>query len=209
MRWMLGDLDSSLLRGITTTKGVLQNGTKRTSHKLEKDWSRKSANVVGANGIVNGQWWPLRLCALRDGAHGEHEAGIHGAPGKGAYSVVIADGGYADKDDGESIEYCGTQSANTKPTKNTALLLESYRSKQPLRVLRAANKRSKYAPKEGVRYDGLYEIVDKELLVEGTAMFRFSLHRLKGQDPIRYKGVEVRPTDQELVERMKIRDLLA
>jgi hypothetical protein len=60
-----------------------------------------------------------------------------------------------------------------------------------------------------VRYDGLYEIVDKELLVEETAMFRFSLHRLKGQDPIRYQGVEVKPTDQELVERMKIRDILA
>jgi hypothetical protein len=100
-RWMLGDLDSSLLRGVTTTKGVLQNGTKRTSHKLEKDWARKSANVIGANGIVNGQWWPLRLCALRDGVHGEHEAGIHGTPGKGAYSVVIADGGYADNDNGE------------------------------------------------------------------------------------------------------------
>jgi hypothetical protein len=85
------------------------------------------------------------------------------------------------------------------------LLEESYRKKQPLRVLRAANKKSKYAPKEGVRYDGLYEIVDKEILDPKVAMIRFSLKRIKGQDPIRYKGVEARPTAQELKQRMNIR----
>jgi hypothetical protein len=72
-------------------------------------------------------------------------------------------------------------------------------------VLRSANKASKYAPKEGVRYDGLYEITDKEILEPKTAMMRFSLRRIRGQDPIRYQGVEMRPTNQELKERMNIR----
>lgn len=87
-------------------------------------------------------------------------------------------------------------------------MLDSWIKNQPIRVLRAANRSSKYAPKEGIRYDGLYEITDKEILDPKTAMFRFSLKRVKGQDPIRYKGVEIRPTDQELKERMTIRKLL-
>lgn len=76
-----------------------------------------------------------------------------------------------------------------------------------MRVLRAAKKgsASKYAPREGVRYDGMYEIVDKKLLDPATAMIRFSLRRLPGQDSIRWQGVEARPSDQELMERMSIR----
>ncbi|TAQ86390.1 hypothetical protein B7494_g5292 [Chlorociboria aeruginascens] len=187
-RWMGGELNPSLLRGITTTKGTLDNDKKRISHKLDKEYTkRKSANVVGANGLINGQWWPSRICCLRDGAHGEQEAGIHGQIGKGAFSVVIAAGGYDDKDNGKT---------RTK-------------KKQPVRVLRAVNKKSIYAPKEGIRYDGLYEIVSKEILNPKTAMFRFSFQRLSNQDPIRYKGEERRPTNQELKERMKIRELLA
>lgn len=99
LRWIVGDLDSHLLRGITSEKGQLESGMKRTSHKLDKKYSlKKSANVVGDNCLVNGQWWPNRICALRDGAHGEQEAGIHGQIGKGTYSVVVAQGGYADED---------------------------------------------------------------------------------------------------------------
>jgi hypothetical protein len=101
LRWMGGDMDFHLLRGITTSKGVLTNGKKRTSHKLDHAYTqRRSANVVGTNDLLNGQWWPSRICALRDGAHGEQEAGIHGQTGKGAYSVVVAEGGYADEDHG-------------------------------------------------------------------------------------------------------------
>jgi hypothetical protein len=109
----------------------------------------------------------------------------------------------------QSVEYCGTASETSTPTRGTAFLQDAYIQKQPLRVLRAKNPKSKYAPKEGIRYDGLYEITDKEILDPKTAMFRFSLRRINGQDPIRYKGVEVRPTDQELKEIMKIREYLA
>ena len=99
LRWIVGDLDSHLLRGITSEKSRLESGMKRTSHKLDKTYPlKRSANVVGDNCLVNGQWWPNRICALRDGAHGEQEAGIHGQIGKGAYSVVVAQGGYADED---------------------------------------------------------------------------------------------------------------
>lgn len=93
------------------------------------------------------------------------------------------------------------------PTADTLLLEKAYMLKQPVRVLRAAKKgsTSKYAPREGVRYDGMYEIVGKKLLDPATAMIRFSLRRLPGQDPIRWQGVEARPSNLELVERVSIR----
>ncbi len=100
-RWIVGKFDPHLLRGIDTEKGTLANGKRRTGHKMDQSYERKSANVIGDNGIVNGQWWPTRMCLLRDGAHGAVEAGISGQAGKGAFSIVMAKGGYDDKDDGE------------------------------------------------------------------------------------------------------------
>lgn len=101
-RWMGGDLDPHLLRGIEVKKSTLASGESRSSRKLDPTYTeRRSANAVGANGLMNGQWWPSRVCMLRDGAHGEIEAGIHGQTDRGAYSVVVAAGGYDDKDKGE------------------------------------------------------------------------------------------------------------
>jgi phenylalanyl-tRNA synthetase beta subunit len=82
---------------------------------------------------------------------------------------------------------------------------KAYVSKQPVCVLRAVNRDSKYAPKEGLRYDGLYEITNKTLLDPATAMTRFSMRRVAGQTPIRYQGEEVRPTTQELEERVSMK----
>jgi hypothetical protein len=39
-------------------------------------------------------------------------------------------------------------------------------------------------------------------------MYRFTLKRVANQHPIRYQAEEKRPTEQELVEYRKIRDLL-
>ena len=79
----------------------------------------------------------------------------------------------------------------------------------PVRVLRQSNKKSGYAPKEGIRYDGLYQITARECLKVETAFYRFTLQRLPGQDPIRYHGVEARPTYEELAELSKMKELLA
>jgi hypothetical protein len=73
--------------------------------------------------------------------------------------------------------------------------------------LRSKSK-SQFAPKEGIRFDGIYKIVRKEILDEDTAMYRFKLHREAGQDPIRYQGAEARPTSQELLQLKKINALL-
>ena len=78
-KWMSGQIDPHLLRGITTKAGTAKGEKVHKSHSMEKGFARKvSCNYVGAGDLVNGQWWALQLCAIRDGAHGEIEAGIHG-----------------------------------------------------------------------------------------------------------------------------------
>lgn len=209
-RWVVGDIDPHLLRGITTAKAVLEGGKLRMAHRIDPEFKqRRSANAVGHNGLVNGQWWPLRICAMRDGAHGEQEAGIAGQTGKGAYSVVVASGGYKDEDEGEIVQYCGTESTTSTPTKNTNLLLEALQLQQQIRLIRGENKNSIYAPKKGLRYDGLYLIKGYEIVNSNSAMYRFTLRRCSGQDPIRFRGPETRPTDQELRQLATIKENLA
>lgn len=210
LRWMQGMTDPHLLRGIETARKTT-NGTKRTTHKLEAGYKdRRSCDHVGAGDLANGQWWPLQIAAMRDGAHGEIEAGIHGKPEKGAFSVVLSGGGYADEDDGTTIRYCGTSGSAAKPSPGTNYLKQACSLANPVRVLRssALPARNPYRPSRGLRYDGLYDVVSFEILDEGTAMHRFLLERRDGQDPIRYSGVEARPTNEEVAEYTKIRGLL-
>lgn len=78
-KWTRGQIDPHLYRGLTTKSGKGQKDQDFTAHVLDKTFEEKvSCNYVGAGDLVNGQWWPLQICALRDGAHGAHEAGIHG-----------------------------------------------------------------------------------------------------------------------------------
>ncbi|KAG9231896.1 PUA-like domain-containing protein [Amylocarpus encephaloides] len=210
-RWVVKDLSPDLLRGINTVKGVLASSNiKRTNHSSQKNYEyKRPANVFGANGLVNGQWWPSRLCAMRDGAHGAIEAGIWGQTNIGAFAVCVSEGHYQDKDAGKVILYCGTQGENRGKSIGTKQLDETMRSGEPLRVLRAAKKDSKYAPEKGIRYDGLYEVKDSEILDSENVMVRFTLKRLEGQDPIRYRGDAARPTQQEKREWMNIRNLVS
>lgn len=211
LRWWVEDVDGSMFRGTTPMKNTAkETGTSRISHRLEANYPfKKSSNVVGQNGLCNGQWWPMRICALRDGAHGAQEAGIHGQTDDGAYSIVLSSGGYADKDRGEVIEYCGTESETNTPSKGTSLLQVSFANQQRIRVLRAVNKESQYAPEKGLRYDGLYIITNEEILNEEKFMARFTLQRVEGQDPIRYKGDEARPNKYELLKLAEYETMIA
>ncbi|KAL8848967.1 MAG: hypothetical protein Q9221_006062 [Calogaya cf. arnoldii] len=210
--------DPHLLRGIKVTATVEK---KNKGYALDKDYPfRSSANYVGAGGLVNGQWWPWFICALRDGAHGATQAGIHGETDKGAYSIVVGgDSGYDDSDEGDTLRYCGTSSpdqdsnGNSIPTAHTTRLLESCdRIHNPIRVLRKAAANGKYTaykPSCGLRYDGLYKITGKECLHVDTSMYRFNLVRCPGQDPIRHKGPEERPTHQEKARYAQLGTALA
>lgn len=78
-KWMAGLVDPHLFRGIVTKTGTGKEERMFKSHSIAQDYvGRVSCNYVGPGNLVVGQWWPLQMCAKRDGAHGEVEAGIHG-----------------------------------------------------------------------------------------------------------------------------------
>jgi hypothetical protein len=108
----------------------------------------------------------------------------------------------------QTLEYCGTEGKNGVVSKGTQFLQQTYLKGEVLRVLRAPKKNSVYAPKSGIRYDGLYKIVDSKTLDPVNVMIRFTLTRVEGQDPIRCKGETSRPTSKEEYEMSKIRKYL-
>lgn len=210
-RWIIGDVDPHLLRGLQITKKVKDIKSWTTqSFEANYQW-RVSCNYVGHGNLVNGQWWPLQMCAMRDGAHGEIQGGIHGKVGEGAFSVVISGGTYQDIDNGEEVEYCGTAGAKGVASLATKLMTESYSVGNPVRLLRSSKslKSGVYRPSKGIRYDGLYSITAVTTLDIEKAMYRFSLRRCLGQDPIRYQGVEARPTFEQLKQLDEIYEIRA
>ncbi|KAK2801242.1 hypothetical protein FQN50_007802 [Emmonsiellopsis sp. PD_5] len=212
VRWRQGDFDTDLLRGMKHQRNA------KTFHRtLELGYKfKKSSHVIGENDLRNGQWFPYQMAALRDGAHGETEAGICGKSGVGAFSIILSSPGgknsnYADIDEGDVIHYCGTRGKDGIPSIGTRYLIESFEKKSPIRVLRSAKlpPMDIYRPSLGLRYDGLYEIGSQEVLDAATVLFRFRLHRLPGQTPIRFRGDERRPTAKEVEEFKRVQNLVA
>lgn len=82
-KWRNEDFDPALLKGIELSQtvkrgagGGKKNTRRNTHYKLEDGYPfKKNPQVAGHNGLIIGDWWPLQICALRDGAHGEMEAG--------------------------------------------------------------------------------------------------------------------------------------
>jgi hypothetical protein len=216
LRWENEDLDPDLLRGIEvrrrTNGGKWSGMSRRISTGYRFRWS---SSFLGEGHLRNGQWFPWQLSAVRDGAHGELEAGISGRQGVGALSIVLSSSGqtsaYADIDEGDLISYCGTRGKNSTVSSGTRLLLESAEKRSPIRVLRSSKlgNINPYRPASGLRYDGLYRIYDKELLEEATMLYRFKLQRISGQTPIRFQGVEKRPTKREVDEWKRIQNLIS
>lgn len=103
------------------------------------------------------------------GVHRPPQAGISGSKGEGADSIVLSGGYEDDMDWGDVILYTGhggrdyqtgQQVADqTLSQKNLALAVS--RSKGlPVRVVRGAGSGSRFAPRTGYRYDGLYLVED-------------------------------------------------
>ncbi|KXT16213.1 hypothetical protein AC579_6948 [Pseudocercospora musae] len=207
-KWCARTFEIDLLRGIRVGKPKTSKD-KGSADRLDPHFPKVPSNYYGNGRLLNGQWWPTQLTALRDGAHGSSQGGIYGETGKGAYSVIMSGGvdkagnKYPDVDEGDHVQYCGTDNdgPEKKPSDGTQRLIESYHLKTPVRLIRSSNADPAYAPEEGFRYDGLYEITDVEHMDPAGAKrqrHRFTLRRRPGQVPIRGSGPEKRPTQQEL-----------
>jgi len=182
----------------------------RRSYKLKHKFDKVASDVIGRNGLQVGQWWPLRICALRDGAHGAMQAGIAGGATEGTYSIVVSSEVPAhtnidtllilvtdayegmDKDEGNVIIYSGSNSHDNEDPKNPVLthatngMRLAFKKRRPIRVIRTAGSPWKGAPRVGLRYDGLYTILEEKSLKNrnGGAYLAFKLVRDAGQPEI-------------------------
>ncbi|KAK4622457.1 E3 ubiquitin-protein ligase ORTHRUS 1 [Fulvia fulva] len=178
---------------------------------------QRPAKVFGHNDITVRRWFPKQLCAVFHGAHGQHQAGIHGDPNKGAYLVVVS-GQYddLDQDRGDVLFYSGSGShANTNPrqtptpTNGTKALHASLASEQPVRVLRSHSGQSRYAPSKGLRYDGLYRVtaVRNPTNIHGGLYEQFKLERISQEEDdlqIPLERCKARPNGQDLSDYDRI-----
>ncbi|KAK1573588.1 YDG/SRA domain-containing protein [Colletotrichum navitas] len=155
---------------------------------------KRPANVHGHNGLQVGDWFPSQLSALFHGAHGHSNAGIYFQAEEGAFSVIVA-GAYKDLDvdSGDTILYSGSNAHESNDrdsilpsTEATKALATNWLTGKPVRVLRKAHKGSEWAPSHGYRYDGLYEVVERNFAHnDKNGMFeQFELRRLGGQPPL-------------------------
>ncbi|KXN89993.1 E3 ubiquitin-protein ligase UHRF1, partial [Leucoagaricus sp. SymC.cos] len=158
-------------------------------------------------GIAVGTWWLTREACSRDAIHAPWVGGISGGS-QGAHSVVLSGGYDDDVDLGYAFTYTGSGGRDLKGTKaapknlRTApqssdqtfennfnkMLQRSCETKKPVRVVRGFKVRSKYAPSEGYRYDGLYTVekawLEKGLNPKGYLVCKFAFKRLSGQPPL-------------------------
>ncbi|KAL1872071.1 hypothetical protein Daus18300_004440 [Diaporthe australafricana] len=179
---------NGIMAGVVPVRGVWRQG-----QQLDRRYPRRMANHLGHNGLIVGDWFANQMCAVARGAHGEPIAGIFGDSSHGAYSIVVAKT-YKDVDDdqGDTIFYSGPGSAtnedrNTVPTsKGAGRLQRSLTTGNHVRVLRAANSSTAFAPSVGIRYDGLYRVVRQELRrnPRGGLFVRYVLRRVAGQEPL-------------------------
>ncbi len=120
---------------------------------------------------------------------------------------MLSSGGYHDRDDGNVIEYSGTEGANFEIKAATQSMITSAKFGNVIRVLRSSQlpKSNKYRPSCGLRYDGLYRIESYEEIDPEKQNYRFHLERIPDQPPIRYEGVTKRPTifEEEAYDKCK------
>ncbi|KAG8365791.1 hypothetical protein BUALT_Bualt17G0008500 [Buddleja alternifolia] len=124
-------------------------------------------------GVLVGETWVDRMECRQWGAHFPHVAGICGQADHGAQSVALSGGYEDDEDHGDWFLYTGSGGRDLSGNKRTnkehskdqtfaksnEALRVSCRQGYPVRVVRShKEKRSCYAPSEGVRYDGVYRI---------------------------------------------------
>lgn len=204
-RWALSVFSVDLLRGIIKRPTTAGN---RSTDRIDPTYPGKlKADYYDKGSLVNGQWWPTQLCTVRDGAHGSPQGGIYATKGKPAYSIVLSGGNhYQDRDDGDEVWYSGTDGKDGKPSDNTQSLMLNISTGKPVRLIRSHNLTAGvHRPPRGFRYDGCYEVLSYTVLNSTKMSCLFHLTRKEGQDPIRSRGKEMRPTAAEIREYDKFK----
>ena len=114
------------------------------------------------------------------------QAGISGSEREGADSIVLSGGYEDDLDFGDQIVYTGRGGGDDETKRQIAdqdfrlgkrALAYSSLNGLPVRVIRGEGHNSRYSPKTGYRYDGLY-LVDDYWQATGNSGYRIWRYRL-------------------------------
>jgi len=128
--------------------------------------------------------------------HRPLRAGISGTAAEGADSIVLSGGYVDDQDHGDYILYTGhggndgatrRQIADQSPTaRGNAALITSMVNGYPVRVVRGADKKSRYAPPAGYQYAGLFTVSSYVTRPgrDGFLIIQLRLDRLAEQPPL-------------------------
>lgn len=156
------------------------------SYRINMAYQKPPSKVFGHNGIEVGRCWPFQIAAFRDGAHGRTMGGIAGTATEGCYSIVVS-GKYddIDYDLGHTIYYSDSKALSNKSerpeqTGGSNALRRSITTRKPVRVLRSSGGKWAGCPKVGLRYDGLYRVIEEKTLRNklGGGYAQFTLKRI-------------------------------
>lgn len=145
-------------------------------------------------GIKEGQKFGSRRALMEAGLHRSIQSGIDGNGNEGTAAIVVS-GGYEDDEDwGDEIIYTGHGGNDTTSKKqidhqswdssgNKGLLI-SEKNNLPVRVIRGPHQKSKFAPKSGFVYSGLFKVVDSSDKIgkSGFKVCLFTLKKIKDSD---------------------------
>lgn len=149
------------------------------------------SNVIfgSPKGIEEGAIFSSRSDLIEAGLHRLRMNGIDGNGTDGAAAIVLSGGYEDDYDLGDEILYTGEGGNDSSSGKQVAHqswnssgnagLLKSYSNNYPIRVIRGHNHNSKYSPKEGYKYCGVYRIIEKPTMQIGKSGFRVCRFKLR------------------------------
>ncbi|KAI5275193.1 hypothetical protein E4T47_01716 [Aureobasidium subglaciale] len=185
------------LHGISTPEDVQRE-------VLLVKWSRKETSWVNPNfarrngdlGFKPGDWWINPMFAFHDGiiASTTSDSCVTTCFQQ-AYALLLADGDELDCKDPAHFTYRSTPG----DARRYRLCAGTLASRQPIRVLRSHTLRSFWAPRAGIRYDGLYKVSGWRIVQDPATKainYHISFDRLTSEPPI--DSVLQHPTADEL-----------
>ncbi|KAG9952593.1 hypothetical protein KCU85_g1956, partial [Aureobasidium melanogenum] len=171
---------------------------------LLNKWSRKETAWVNPNlarrngdlGFLPGDWWINTMFAYHDGiiANPSSDSGVTTCYTQ-AYALLLADGDELDCTDPAHFIYRSTSG----DSRRYHLCAGTLASRRPIRVLRSHTLRSFFAPRAGVRYDGLYKVSGWRITQDPKTKeinYYISFDRLHSEPPL--GPVLEHPTAEEL-----------
>ncbi|KAH9205779.1 hypothetical protein DL95DRAFT_397359, partial [Leptodontidium sp. 2 PMI_412] len=164
------------LRGLTLSTGDGGHG---------QTWAVAYAQPADLEGHMNfnpGDWWLNIHCALRDGAVGSADKMLTTGM-SGVVALALLTGEEINGPTLNLFEY-----TKISQRMDELMKLVACNRGRSIRVLRGSNLKSKYAPKAGIRYDGLHVVKQfgHKLLDENKNIYRFTLmlERASNQRPL-------------------------